>query len=198
MWIAAIEYRYEMADVIACKSGEMVAHCKNWTVEELELLYSTLDDYIFSDYLDEPYNIVRTTSQDYAGMAVARSDNYGNPYFEIRISDLAYKAPPAMGLLDFFDLLISKPEHFQGTIAHELTHLATRFHPELLDWWIEGKEASGVELGRGNWRLGLFYDWGTYDELENDAELYYMRVEEEQFAMATSALMYEPSWARGP
>jgi hypothetical protein len=96
--------------------------------------------------------------------------------------------------LDAFDILRKDPEHFQGTVAHELTHLAVSHHPELLDWWIEQSQAQGLSLGRRDWRLGFAYDWARYQEYEDDPEFYARRVHEEQFAMAVGALMYEDSW----
>jgi hypothetical protein len=193
MWIQAIESRWGNVDVITC-TDEFVVGCKVWTAEELELLYQVLEDYTFSQYVDQPFNIVRSTSDEYAGIAISRSDNRGNPYHEIQITDRAWRTPPALGVLDAFDILRKEPEHFQGTIAHELTHLAVSFHPELLDWWIEEAEAQSLDLRQRDWRLGFAYDWERYEDYENDTEFYVRRVHEEQFAMVVSGLMYEDSW----
>ena len=193
MWIRAIESRWGNIDVVSC-TDEFIAGCRAWPAEELALVYGAVDDYILEAYIDQPFKIVRVASDDYAGRAVTRSDNSGNPYYEIRISDRAWKAPPALGLLDAFDILRKDPEHFQGTVAHELTHLAVSNHPELLDWWIEQSKAQGLSLSRRDLRLGFAYDWARYKEYEDDTEFYARRVHEEQFAMAVSALMYEDSW----
>jgi hypothetical protein len=152
MWIAAIEARWPNMDVIACAGVEMVRQCTNWTAKELELLYATLDEYILSDYRDGPITVVRTHSNDHAGLAVTHSDNFGNPISEVRISDHAWRTPPGLAILDLLDGLFSRPNHFKGTIAHELTHVAAFFHPELLEWFLEAQQAEGESLGTGTGR----------------------------------------------
>ena len=87
------------------------------------------------------------TSAEAAGQARSRFDEEGDLYVEIHIADLAWRASPANGLLDFFDPLFPKDDYFQGTLAHELTHAAIAFHPELLDWWIEQKASAGLDWG---------------------------------------------------
>jgi len=95
MWIQAIESRWGNVDVITW-SGEFVIGCKVWTAEELDLLYQVLEDHIFSQYLDRPFNIVRSGSDEYAGIAISRSDNLGNPYYELQITDRAWRTLPAL------------------------------------------------------------------------------------------------------
>jgi len=111
---------------------------------------------------------------------------------KIWISNKAWRTPPSVNLLDLFDWLFRKPEYFQGILAHELTHAAIWFHPELLDWWKVEKEAQGLNLGPRDWRLGLFYDWSFYDEFKEDPERYEKMIEGELFAMSIAALMYDP------
>lgn len=195
MWIQAIEGRWPNIDMISC-AGEFVPGCRQWTAEELGLVYQVLEDYLFASYLDHPIRLVRMEEDDddVAGMTYPMSDSLGNPSGEIHITDRAWKSPPALGVLDAFDILRKKPEHFQGTLAHELTHLAGFFHPELIDWWIEQKEAFGLDLGLRDWRLGFGYDWSWYAEYKDNTQFYERRIQEEQFAMAVSGLMYEDSW----
>lgn len=192
MWIAAIEARRPNVDVIACADGEMVRQCTNWTAVELELLYASLEEYILSAYLDGPIAVVRTHSNEYAGLAVTHSDNFGDPVSEIRISDHAWRTPPGKGILDIFDALFPKGDYFKGIIAHELTHVAVFFHPELMDWWLAAQQAEGESLGTGDWRLGLYYDWSYYADIRDDPELYERYVQGEMFAMMVAAVMYDP------
>ena len=137
----------------------------------------------------------RSESSIYSGLMEPWSDNFGSPYSRIYITDRAWRTPQAGALYDFFDFF-SKPEYFKGTIAHELTHAAVWFHPELIDWWLAAKEEQGVDWGKSNWRLGLFYAWKYYDKYKDNPELYRMFVEGELFAMAVSALMYDPTWGK--
>ncbi len=196
MWIDAIESRWPLVDVVTCELIEMAKDCKPWTARELGLLYDTLEEYILSEYIDREILFIRSDSSKYSGLSEPWSDNYGNPYGRIYIADQAWISPPAAALYDIFDVLFKKPERFKGTIAHELTHAAVWFHPELLEWWLAAKEAQGIDWGTRNWRLGLLYAWGYYDELRDDPELYQTSVEGELFAMAVSALMYDPTWGK--
>jgi len=198
LWILAIETRWEGVDVIACEGGEMVVGCQAWTAEELELLYGTMEDYPLLGYVDGELVFVRDRRASYAGQARSRFDQEGDLYVEIHVSDWAWRAAPAKGLLDFFDPLFRKDDYFQASLAHELTHAALAFHPELLDWWIEQKASAGVEWGMRNWRLGLLYSWGYYDDWRDSPELHERLVEAELFSMAVASLMYDPSWAKGP
>jgi len=97
--------------------------------------------------------LIRTHSENYAGLTThweigdVRSS-------DVRISDAAWRSSPAMGLFDLLDSLFETEEHFQGTIAHVLTHAAVWFHPELLEWWIQAQEAGGESLEPGDWRVG--------------------------------------------
>ena len=60
--------------------------------------------------------------------ARSRLDEEGDLYVEIHIADLAWRASPANGLLNFFDPLFAKDDYFQGTLAPELTHAAIAIH----------------------------------------------------------------------
>ena len=198
LWILAIETRWEGVDVIACEGGEMVVGCQAWTAEELELLYGAMEDYPLLGYVDGDVVFVRDRRASYAGQARSRFDEEGDLYVEIHIADLAWRASSANGLLDFFDPLFPKDDYFQGTLAHELTHAAIAFHPELLDWWIEQKASAGLDWGLRNWRLGLLYSWGYYDDWRDFPEVYERLVEAELFSMAVASLMYDPWWGKGP
>ena len=195
-WIAAIEERWPNVDVVVCDALEFVEGCVSWTAEEAGLLYDTLREHILSQYLDGHITFIRTQGEEWQGlMRPGWSD--GQPTSEIWIDSDAWRAPPAAGLLDFFDPLFRRPEYFQGIIAHELTHAAVRFHPGLLDLWIEAQEAAGVDLEPGDWRVGLLYVWSYYDEFQDDPALYEELTEGELFAMTIAALMYDPWLSQG-
>jgi hypothetical protein len=195
-WIAAIEERWPLVDVVVCDVAEFRDGCVPWTAEEAGLLYDTLGEHILSDYLDGPITFVRTEEAEWQGLMVPdRSD--GQPTSEIWIDDDAWRAPPAAGLVDFFDVLFRRPEHFQGVIAHELAHAAMWFHPDLLDRWIDAQNAAGIDLEPGDWRVGFLYDWSFYEEYEDDPALYEELTEAELFAMTIAALMYDPLWNQG-
>jgi hypothetical protein len=190
-WIEFIEEQWENVDVVACSNGEFIADCTQWTSRELSLLYETLSDHILGEYLQEEITFVRTDDARWSGLHRSEFED-GERKSQIWISDFAWRTPPAAGLLDFFDSLFRKPEYFQGTIAHELTHAAVWFHPDLLDWWKLEKEAQGLDLEPRDWRLGLLYNWSVYDEFKEDPEVYERLIEGEFFAMTIAALMYDP------
>jgi hypothetical protein len=190
-WIAFIEARWDNVDIIACEAGEFLANCTQWTGNEVRLLFETLDGYLFSDYFDGEITLARREDADWAGLA-AGSVQDGIKKSEIWISDSAWRTPPALGILDIFDTLFRKPDYFQGTIAHELTHAAVWFHPELLDWWINEKGGHGLGIERGNLLIGWMYNWSAYDEYRDDPETYERLIEGELFAMTVASLMYDP------
>jgi len=196
-WIAAIEQRWPSIDVVACADGEMERGCTEWTAEELELLYATLEEYIFGQYLTGRIVFVRMDDEPYAGLHAGLWEGGTSKVSEIRISDRAWTTPPAASLLDILDLPIRKNNQFQGTLAHELTHAAVWFQPELLDWWREAQVEAGISLGEGNWMVGLLYRWSYYDQYEGDPELYDDLVQGELFALTVGAVMYDPIWRTG-
>ena len=193
-WINAIEQRWPSVDVVACADGEMARGCTEWTAEELELLYKTLEDYIFGQYLAGRIEFIRTDDEGYSGLHAGLWEGGTSKISEIRISDRAWTTPPAAGLADILDFPFRKSSQFQGTIAHELTHAAVWFHPELLDWWREAQEEAGIRLGEGNWMVGFLYRWSYYDEFEANPELYDDLVQGELFALTVGAVMYDPIW----
>jgi len=190
-WIAAIEERWPNVDVVVCGALEFAEGCVPWTAEEVELLYDTLRDHILSDYLDGQIRFVRDEGEEWHGLMIPGQSD-GQPTSEIRIDDSAWHNPPAMGLLDTFDVLFRRAAHFQGVLAHELAHAATGFHPELLERWSNAQNATGEDLEQGDWRLGFWYNWHVYDEYEDHPELYDELIEGELFAMTIAALMYDP------
>src|SRR3990172_53417 len=192
-WIRRIEAKWANINVIGCELGYMAEACVRWPGGELELLYGTLSDHILAGYLDQPILMIRTDSDDFAGLTINWSVD-GVLSSDVRISDGAWRSSPAMGFLDLFDSLFDTDSHFQGTIAHELTHAAVWFHPELLEWWIDAQEAAGESIEPGDWRIGYRYDWSVYEQLEDNPELYELTVQGELFAMTVSALMYDPWW----
>lgn len=192
-WIAAIETRWAGIDVITCEGIEFLANCTPWTAREAKLLYETLEEFIFFDYLDGQLRFVMTEDADWSG-SMDRGIQEGILTADIWISDTAWRTPPAAGLFDIFDPLFRKSKYFQSTLAHELTHAANWFHPELLNWWINEKESAGFKLEPGDWRLGWMYDWSVYDEFRDDPEVYERIIEEELFAMSVASLMYDPWW----
>jgi len=196
-WIAAIEQRWPTVDVVACSGGEMERGCTEWTAEELGLLYATLEEYIFGQYLTGRMMFIRTDDESYAGLHAGLWEGGTSKVSEIRVSDRAWTTPPAASLLDILDLPFRKNNQFQGTIAHELTHAAVWFQPELLDWWREAQVEAGISLGEGNWMVGLLYRWSYYDQYEGDPELYDDLVQGELFALTVGAVMYDPIWRTG-
>jgi hypothetical protein len=195
-WIEFIEEQWENVDVISCSNGEFEADCTQWTARELKLLYETLSDHILQDYFDGQIIFVRIERAQWSGLTQSGIED-GIRTSKIWISNLAWRTPPAAGFLDIFDSLFKKPAFFQGTIAHELTHSAVWFHPDLLQWWMTEKENYGLQLKKGDWRLGWLYDWSVYDEYRDNPVLYEKLIEGEFFAMAIAALMYDPIWQKG-
>jgi hypothetical protein len=199
-WIEFIEQQWENVDVIACSDGEFVADCTQWTTRELKLLLETLEDYLFKDYIDRELLFIRTEDADWSGLMEPRRQD-GEHAASIWIADSAWRSPPAHSAVDIFDYLFRKDTHFQSTIAHELTHAATWFHPTLHFWWHDAKgafeEAYGVPLDKGDWRLGFFYDWSVYDEYRDDEVLYQQLIDGELFAMTVASIMYDPWWNQG-
>jgi len=179
---------------MACADGEMEVGCTEWTARELELLYETLDEYILSQYLTGTIRFIRTEGERYSGLHAGLWEGGTSQVSEIRISGRAWITPPAAGLVDIFDFPLRKSNQFQGTIAHELTHAAVWFHPELLDWWRAAQQEAGISLGERNWMIGFLYRWSYYDEFEANPELYDDLVQGELFALAVAALMYGPIW----
>lgn len=171
--------------------------CKEWTVSELELLYNTLDEYILADYLTGKLEFVRMREGDYSGLHVGLWEGGVNKLSQIKIYDRAWITPPAAGAADMFDFPFRKRNNFQGTIAHELTHAAMWFHPELLDWWKDAQEQIGIEIGQGNLMIGFLYHWRHYNQFKDDPEMYDDLVQAELFALAIGAAMYDPIWHTG-
>lgn len=69
-WIAAIEDMWPNVDVVACGPVESVEGCVPWTAEEAGLLYDTLQEYILSQYLDEPITFVRGEGEEWHGLMI--------------------------------------------------------------------------------------------------------------------------------
>ena len=158
--------------------------CTEWTAEELELLYATLEEYIFGQYLTGKLRFIRTDGEGYSGLHTGLWEGGTSQVSEIRISDRAWISPPAAGLADIFDFPFHKSNNYQGTIAHELTHAAVWFHPELLDWWKEVQHEVGVDLGERHWMVGFLYRWSYYDETADSPEKYEDLVQGELLALA--------------
>jgi hypothetical protein len=196
-WMAAIEQRWPSVDIVACARGEMAMGCAEWTAVELGSLYGTLEDYILGQYLSGRVRFIRMDDEPYSGLHAGLWEDGTSKVSEIRISDRAWTTPPAAGLPDILDFPFRKTNQFQGTIAHELTHAAVWFHPELLDWWREAQQEAGISLGEGNWMIGFLYRWSYYDEFEANPELYDDLVQGELFALAVGAVMYDPIWGTG-
>jgi hypothetical protein len=199
-WIETIEGKWENVDVISCQGIEIVENCTQWTARELKLLHETLEEYILGDYLDNEISFIRAEDASWAGL-MDPGIQEGILSAEIWIADSAWRMPPAQSAVDLFDYLFRKNTHFQSSIAHELTHAATWFHPELRAWWRNAKqafeEAYGKPLQKGDWRLGFFYGWSIYDEFRDDEELYQRLIEDELFAMTVASIMYDPWWNQG-
>ena len=195
-WIRRIEAQWTNINVISCQGDDTAEECMPWPAEELELLYETLGEHILAGYLDQGILMIRTESENFAGLTInwAIGDVRSS---DVRISDAAWRSSPALGFFDLFDPLFETEDHLQGTIAHELTHAAVWFHPELLEWWLDAQEAAGESLEPGDWRVGYRYEWSVYEQLEDDPELYQQTAQGELFAMTIAALMYDPWWVRG-
>jgi hypothetical protein len=116
--------------------------------------------------------------------------------------ELLYETLSEHILMQFLDqgilMIRTDAEGFAGltTNAHELTHAAVWFHPELLEWWADALEDAGESLEPGDWRVGYRYDWSVYEGLQDNPELYEQTVQGELLAMTVSALMYDPWWVR--
>jgi RHS repeat-associated protein len=192
-WVDQIHNSWDTIFVEVCIGGGFIGGCQGWTAEEVQLLHDTLSEYTFSQYLEGDIWFYRTDSGDegWGGLTRKFSFEDGEKYSLIGIANEAWTTPPAMGIHDLFDI-VSTSDHFQGTIAHELTHAAVWFNPWLLDSWIENSD-----VGKGDLRLGLLYDWSIYDDFQDDEELYESLIQGELFAMATSALLYDRWWVRG-
>ncbi|MCI0893123.1 MAG: hypothetical protein J4N65_11290 [Chloroflexi bacterium] len=193
MWIDAIESRWPNVDVISCMGQELIQECRNWAAEELGLIYEVLEEYILTDYIDQPLIFIRTAHDNYAGLTAQYAEG-DDKTAQIQISDHAWRTSPAVGIQDAFDRFFPKADYFKSVVAHELTHAATWFYPELLDWWIaeRGTDDGGVP---GNLFIGRFYTWDQFDGIE-DPEVYRRAVETEFFAIVVATLMYDPWWGQ--
>jgi len=188
--VTAIEDTWKFIDVQVCFGGEISAGCVGWTAQEVKLLFNTLKNYSMADELDGPLTFIRTKETNYAGLTDPGWGPSGEKQAKISISDDAWYTPVALGLIDGMNEFWTT-DHFQGTIAHELTHAVTWFHPEKLDRWMEVSD-----LDKGDWRLGYHYAWSTYDKYKNDPVLYKRLIQGEFFAMMVAALSYEPWWGQ--
>ena len=188
--VAKIENTWKLVDVKVCFGGEIATGCIGWTAQEVQLLYNTLKNYSMAGNLDDPLTFIRTKETDYAGLTNMGTDQSGRKWAKISISDDAWYAPVAKGIIDSMNEFWTT-DHFQGTIAHELTHAVTWFHPEKLDRWMEVSD-----FDKGDWRLGYSYDWSVYDQYKNDPVRYKRIIQGELFAMMVSALAYEPWWGQ--
>ena len=186
--------------MISCQGIQIVENCTQWTSRELKLLYETLAEYIFSEYLDCDISFIRAEDAPWAGLMDPEIQE-GIRSAEIWIEDSAWRTPPTHSAVDSFDYLFRKGTNYQSTIAHELTHAASWFHPELHECWLDAKqafeEAYGKPLQKREWRLGFFYDRSVYDEFRDNEELYQRLIENELFAMTVASIMYDPWWNQG-
>ncbi|HLB64009.1 MAG TPA: hypothetical protein VJJ46_04155 [Anaerolineales bacterium] len=165
-WIAAIEARWDNYDVIVCDEVEARPGCAPWTAEEAELLYETLGEHILLPYLDGELTMVRTDDDEHSGLFRPGVDETGARTGEVWIYDPAWRTSPAASLLDMFDYFFPRPEYFQGTIAHELTHAAGWLHPELLEAWVAAAATQGEHFQPGDWRLGWLCSWASIASTE--------------------------------
>jgi hypothetical protein len=191
-WVNAIEAEWDFVSVIVCSGSEMAEGCVGWTAEEMQLLYETISETILGDLIDDGgLTFVRTESEEYAGLYTPQVNDDGTKAGEIRLSDKAWMAPPMMGIQDTFDLFPNSA-NFQGTIAHEFTHAAIWFHPEIRDSFKEARNNFNfIENLAMNLFVGVWYNWGYYDEFKGQPELYEQLVSDEYLALIVSGMAYD-------
>jgi hypothetical protein len=192
-WADKIEEEWQNVTIIRCVDDWHGA-CIHWTADEMEMLHETLSEHVYADELDIPIFFVRVdTGKGWAGLHTPMEDKHGNKLSVIRISDKAWRCPPALGLYDTYDLF-AKRDYFQGTIAHELVHSAAWAHPEIVDRWMAVEKPWWMGAAVGTW-----YRWGRYRGIKQEYgdEAYQRLREEELLAMTVAALMYDPWWNQG-
>jgi hypothetical protein len=125
----------------------------------MQLLYETIRDDEFIDDIDHnrTTEIIRGTVSDDPSEAAA-TDKFERT---IWVYDSAWTSDVDRGLGSFFELgnTVPKSIFFQGSIYHELIHMAQYDNPDILDSF----SPSGLY-----WlQYGLFYDW---DDLKRDCD----------------------------
>lgn len=203
-WVATIETVWTNVHVVVCFGGDMAQGCTGWTAKEVALLYRTLNEHLFNDYLDGLIDFIRSPDPRVGDRHVSAKSEFfpDERRTAITIGDNAWYTPPGLNISDWPELKLweltgvkfAGDDKFQGTVAHELTHAATFFHPELLDRFIEQNNNLLNDNNlftwpflRYNFQLGRYYGWDGIDPNDERA------IQSEVFAMMVSGLMYD-SW----
>ncbi|MBN1667552.1 MAG: hypothetical protein JW862_10705, partial [Anaerolineales bacterium] len=197
-WAAAIEEEWDFITVITCVGYAKVDGCVGWTAYEMELLYQTLSDYLLPDQIDDGQiyigrtrELVYTNGTKAAGIHRGRTNADGQKRSEIWLSDAAWTVPPLAGIHDRADLF-PNAANFQATIAHELTHAATWFHPENIPAMEQAlHNLSPVQ----SFLLEKFvYYWYPFERVydTSNPDRYQQRVLEEILALLVGGMLYDP------
>jgi hypothetical protein len=199
-WVKKIEEKFTNINVITCIGSDIATGCVGWTAKEVELAYETFTEYILNDSIDDhPIWVIRTESDEYAGLHSPLRNEDGSIFrSDIRLSDKAWTTSPSLGIQDTFDWG-RDDNFFKGTLAHELTHAAVFFHPEIMDHYRDVMPTLGVWGWLAtNVYSGLNYDWSYYDQYKDDPVTYALLVDGEHIAMAVAATMYDDWFGRFP
>jgi RHS repeat-associated protein len=190
-WVKRIEASWDFVNVIICGGGEYADGCIGWTAMEMSLLYDTLSEYMLSGMVDDGLiSFIRTNSDEYSGLHTAGSSG-GIKTSEIRLSNGAWTINPLLGIQDTFDVFSSE-FNFQATIAHELTHAAEWFHPEIVNEFediynnLGGFQKTVFELG-----VGFNYDWSFYEQYNLTSDELNTIKMKEYLAMSIAGMMYD-------
>jgi hypothetical protein len=104
-----------------------------WTEQELGLLYGVLEGFLLRDAITAASITMIRAIEHPLGPGVGGETTLlpgGRGEYGITIFDSAWRFEPAM---NEGSSLVREPLDFQGTIAHELTHVATNEHPEIVN-----------------------------------------------------------------
>jgi RHS repeat-associated protein len=184
-----IENKWHFIDVVVCVGDDVANGCSGWTAEEMFLLYLTISEFNF-EISTASIKVIREGS-DLIGTIYEPNEDVMT--YDIRIGNRAWKTAPKSGELDYqFYNLFSSKLHFQGTIAHELTHVAIGENPNILDEWMKEINNRGINLP--NFRIGKRYDTS---DLKNRFDNPEIAQQEEWFCIVNSSMLYEPVWNPG-
>jgi len=192
-WAKKIEKKWDFARVEMCQTGtSFKTSCKGWTAYELELLYETLDEYVLGDQIDDgTIYFMRTNTDEYNGLHqgyLNKAD--GSKFSVIHITDGAWTSEPGKRFPNYFG--IKEDNNFKGVIAHELTHAAVWFHPELMDKYRDTIDTlDPISSFLATNVIGWTYNFSYYDEYESDPVQHAFFVDGEMLAMSVASSMYD-------
>jgi RHS repeat-associated protein len=172
-----------------CAGGE---GCIYWTTEELRLAWKTYRAHPFRDGLssaksitlrrmDVYYLIGKNGQRVYMPNVAGLTEFDGKGNYTITMYDSAWQADPASNA-PYDPRFGGMPSNFKGQVAHELMHVVTLEHPEIVES-IGSEYSIYSDCGRKQCAVGREYAWSS---LKDD------RIwKHEMAAMTVAAYMYE-------